>query len=179
MVKLSNLLVDRWRVVQVKSADIHPVLSRLKGYSGTYIKEFTWWTETYTLNPERNKGLRIDGLLLDVIKREVHGFEVKVDLWDWHRDKKWQSYKQFCTTLSVACPEGMIDETEVPPGFGLLWINDNGTDSWVRKPKRLNHDPATWSQTYLRILESEFPRMQAEIRRLRAGKYKIKPTLQS
>lgn len=171
----------------IKSADIHGVLSRLKGYGGTYVKEFTWWVALDTakqlkLEEKRRPAddriaLRIDGLLIDTTTRETHGFEIKVDVWDWHRDKKWQLYRDFCSTLSVACPEGMIDETEVPPGYGLLWIDKLGRERWVRRPTKIPHEPYNWKDKYLKILENEFPRMQAEIRALRAKKYAAKPAL--
>lgn len=108
---------------------------------------------------------RIDLLRIDTKRRRVIGFEIKVSRSDFKADKKWQEYSKFCTTLSIACPSGLISKDEVPEPYGLVWIGDRTLTTnycvrrvkWIKRPKDLPHDD--WKETYTQILENELVRL--------------------
>ena len=137
--------------------DIHVVLRRLGGFYGVYVPEFSF------------AGRRIDAAVIDTSKRWIRGFEIKLSRSDWLRDEKWQEYSRFCSSLSVVCPEGVIEEHEVESPFGLLWVmNEPGFPvRWVRKPKRFQRrDALAWLYTYVSVIEKELPRLNNEVARL-------------
>lgn len=149
----------------VTVADIHHVLREIGGWGSVYIPEFTCGN------------LRIDALLVDVTTRWARGFEIKVSRTDFLRDEKWQRCSEFCSSLSIVCPSGLIAKEEVPDPFGLLYVlrEPSVTDDlrtvgvkWVKKPKRFQRrDGMAWTYTYLKILEKELPRLAGEVERLR------------
>ncbi len=118
---------------RMTAKDIERVLRRL---GDLYIPEFTY------------EDLRIDAILINIRDRKVRGFEIKADRGDFLQDKKWQLYSKFCSSLSVACPEGLIQPEEVSDPFGLVWIKPNGDVAW------------TW--TYLSVIEKEIVRLVIE-----------------
>ena len=137
--------------------DIHTALRRLGGYHGVYVPEFTYG------------GRRIDAAVIDVSKRWIRGFEIKMSRSDWLRDEKWQEYSRFCSSLSVVCPEGLIQADEIDSPFGLLWImNEQGFPvKWVSKPKRFQRrDALAWLYTYVSVIEKELPRLSIDVARL-------------
>lgn len=66
------------------------------------------------------------------------GYEVKVDRSDFLRDEKWPEYLDYCHQFSFVCPWGLIKETEVPEGCGLLWATSGGQRliTKVKAPRR-------------------------------------------
>lgn len=64
------------------------------------------------------------------------GFEVKVSRADWKKEleqpEKAEELARFCKMWFVACPDKMIDKDEVPPGWGLIYVKDDGG---LRYPK--------------------------------------------
>ena len=144
--------------------EIHSVLRSLGGFYGVYVPEFTFG------------GRRVDAGNIDVSKRWIRGFEIKVSRSDFLRDEKWQEYTEFCSSLSIVCPEGLIQKDEVTAPFGLLYIlkspvltNDlrNVFLKWEKKPKRFQRrDGLAWMYTYLRVIEKELPRLSLENERL-------------
>ncbi len=128
--------------------DIERVLRRL---GDIYIPEFTY------------NDLRIDAILVDIRYRKVRGFEIKVDKGDFLKDKKWQLYSRFCSSLSVACPEGLIEPEEVSDPFGLLWIKPTGEVVWKKREKNIQHrESLAWTWTYLSVIEKELVRLVIE-----------------
>ena len=145
--------------------DIHTVLRSLGGFYGVYVPEFTY------------SGRRIDAVIIDVSKRWIRGFEIKVSRSDFLRDEKWHEYAEFCSSLSIVCPEGLIRKEEVPAPFGLLYVLGNVALTndlrsvgvkWEKKPKRFQHrDGMAWTYTYLNVIEKELPRLSLENERFR------------
>ena len=129
-------------------------------FRSIHVPEFTWGN------------LRIDSLIIETRKRWIRGFEIKVSREDWVADHKWQLYSEFCSSLSIACPVGLIKPDEVSKPFGLLYVIENGEGyyghKWAKRPKRFqNREALAWMWTYLRVLEAEMPRLQLENSRLR------------
>lgn len=149
---------------KMTAAEIHTVLRRLGGFYGVYVPEFTY------------NQRRIDAAIIDVSKRWIRGFEIKVSRSDFLGDEKWHEYTEFCSSLSIVCPEGLIRKEEVPGPFGLLYVmgqpsltNDfrNVWTKWEKKPKRFQRrDGLAWLYQYVRVIEKELPRMNLEIERL-------------
>lgn len=145
--------------------DIHGILRGLGGFYGVYVPEFTY------------SGRRIDAAIIDVSTRWIRGFEIKLTRSDFLRDEKWQAYSEFCSSLSIVCPDGLIKKEEVPKPFGLLYVgteprltNDlrNVTVKWIQKPTRFQRrDGLAWLYTYIRVIEKELPRLNTENDRLR------------
>lgn len=133
---------------------ITEVLKRLCGYRGVYVPEFTWGD------------LRIDAIVLDMDKRWIRGFEVKQSRADFLQDRKWTSYTQFCSSLSIVCPEGLIRPEEVEKPFGLLYVVEefgSAYGRWKKRPQVFQkRQSLSWFWTYTRVLETEFPRILAE-----------------
>jgi hypothetical protein len=126
-------------------------IRRMTGYNSLVIPEFTFGD------------LRIDAIAIDIRHRWIRGFEIKIKREDYVRDTKWTLYSEFCSSLSIVCPEGLIQKDEVQPPFGLLWFcgeDDYLTPRWIRKPKNIQkRDSMAWIFTYLRVLEAEMPRL--------------------
>lgn len=127
---------------------------------GVWVPEFTFGD------------LRIDALIVDTQHRWVRGFEIKTSRSDFQRDSKWTTYSQFCSTLTIVCPAGMLQREDVQSPFGLLWISGYGigypAPAWVRRPLNLQRrNSLSWLWTYTRVLERELPRLSGEVRELR------------
>jgi len=135
---------------------IHAGLRRLGGYRSIYVPEFTW------------DGYRIDAIVIDMRTRWIRGFEIKLSRGDFRSDEKWTRYSQFCSSLSIVSPEGVVPANEVEKPFGLLWVKQDGTMYWAKKPKRFQHRSSlAWLWTYVRVLEYELPRLEAQNQTLR------------
>lgn len=124
--------------------------------TGLFIPEFTYGD------------LRIDAVVIDVSRRNVRGFEIKVNKEDYLRDKKWQLYSSFCSSLSIVCPEGLIQVDEVSKPFGLVWVFADGMLEYQRMPRNLqSREALAWTLTYLSVLEKEIARLVPENNGLR------------
>lgn len=55
----------------------------------------------------------------------ITGYEIKVDRGDFLRDEKWRDYLPYTNEFYFVAPKGVIDETELPDGIGLLIFNPN------------------------------------------------------
>jgi hypothetical protein len=144
------------------SDEIKKRLAGWGGYHGIFIPEFTWG------------GLRIDAVIIDTAHRWVRGFEIKADRSDFLRDNKWTLYSQFCSSLTLVCPEGMIQPDEIEKPFGLVWAFDNRDKfnwsylRWVKRARNFqSRKSLSWLWTYVKILEMEFGRMQYELNDVR------------
>lgn len=146
------------------SAEIKKVLAGWGGYHGIFIPEFTWG------------GLRIDAVIIDTTHRWVRGFEIKTSRSDFLKDDKWAFYTQFCSSLSIVCPEGVVRPEEIEKPFGLVWVTSEPNfggrlisfGKWVKKPKNFqSRKSLSWVWTYVNIIETEFSRMQYELNNVR------------
>ncbi len=152
---------------QITAKEIRDVIRRLGGFYSVYVPEFTYGQ------------LRCDVALIDVDKRWIRGFEIKVNRADFLKDEKWQRYSEFCSSLSVACPDGVIKPEEIPSPFGLLYVvpdefstryakTPQFTVKWAKKPKRFQRrDGMAWLYQYVKCIEKELPRLTGEVDRLR------------
>lgn len=133
----------------MQANDVQMVIKeRFHRWGNIYIHEFTYGDS------------RIDCLLLNTEKRLVRGFEIKCTKQDFKNDEKWQGYTRFCSSLSIACPWGLIGPDEVDKPYGLLWVSRNNAYTWKRKPKNfIRRDCLAWTWQYLRIIETEFKRI--------------------
>ena len=142
--------------------DIHKAINRMGQYGSIFVPEFTF------------HDMRIDGILIKPEKtRRILGFEIKVSRADFNQDTKWQNYSRFCSSLSIACPHGMIKAEEIPAPFGLLWV-ERKVDirdfdkkecvsypiTWAKRPKDFQGNKGlAWTWTYLEVIEMEFKRL--------------------
>ncbi len=125
-------------------------------WGGIYIPEFTYGN------------YRIDAAIVETKKRWVRGFEIKVTRADFLRDEKWQNYSEFVSSLSLICPEELIQPEEIPKPFGLVWVDESNGVTWKKRPKRFQRrDAFAWTLQYVKVIEKELPRLEAEIRVLR------------
>lgn len=64
---------------------------------------------------------------LNIKRKEVRVIEVKASKADYTRDKKLLdpdlSYYKHCHYFYIMCPEDIIQLTDVPKEYGLLWVN--------------------------------------------------------
>lgn len=64
------------------------------------------------------------------------GFEVKVSRGDWKKEleqpAKAEELARFCRMWFIACPDRMIDKDEVPPGWGLIHVKEDGGLRYVK-----------------------------------------------
>lgn len=134
--------------------EIHEHLRELAGWYGIYVKEFSF------------NSLRADAVIVDTYKRWIRGFEIKLTRADFLRDMKWEKYTEFTSSLTIVCPEGLIQPEEIRKPFGLLWISENKrgvTRKFVKKPAKFQHRGSlAWLYTYTKVLERELPRLQHE-----------------
>lgn len=140
--------------------EIRQVVERLGGYQSLCIPEFTW------------NNLRIDALVVDLKTRWARGFEIKMSRSDFLRDEKWECYTQFCSSLSIVCPAGLIRKEDVVAPYGLLYVEREYTylrAKWIKKPKRFQkRNGLAWLWTYVKILETELPRLNGAVDQLKA-----------
>ena len=137
---------------------IHSRIAQMLPYKTIYVKEFTW------------ESMRIDGIAIEIYKRWIRGFEIKVNRNDFLNDKKWIDYSRFCSSLSIVCPAELIKPEEVEAPFGLLWMHPDkygrdvvGDVQWVKRPKNFQKRASmAWLYTYVEVLEKEFPRLYFE-----------------
>lgn len=78
----------------------------------------------------------------------LHGVEIKVDRYDWSREKKnpkkAEAIAQFCDYWWIAAGnERVVALAELPENWGLLAANDKGKLRSVKAAKRLEPQPIT------------------------------------
>lgn len=97
------------------------------------------------------------------------------------QDIKWQLYSEFCSSLSVVCPAGLIKPEEIDSPFGLVYVTKNvvireydGKEcieyilDWQKKPKNLQGNKSlAWTFKYLSVIETEFRRVVEENKTLK------------
>lgn len=83
---------------------------------------------------------------------EVHGYEVKVTRADWAKElatpAKAESWWQWCDRWSLAIPAEMeakiLSAGDVPVGWGLVVIREDGRRSWRRRPDLHEREQWPW-----------------------------------
>lgn len=61
------------------------------------------------------------------------GYEVKVSRSDFLHDDKWHAYLPYCNKFYFVCPYGVIKESEVPDGVGLMCVTSTGNRLYTKK----------------------------------------------
>lgn len=149
----------------MSAKDVYKLLCEVQSYQGIFVPEYTFGD------------LRIDAIKINIGQRTVTGFEIKVAKADFKQDKKWQLYSEFCSSLSIVCPPGLIKHEEIEGPFGLLWVGYEAQKrhswnaqseewdvqrihSWKKKAKNLaDTNMYQWLFTYIKVLEKELPRL--------------------
>lgn len=100
-------------------------------------------------NLQMRGGSRPDVLAIRAVHNHGHHkpttFEVKVSVADFRADvraEKWKKYFRFSSRVVFAVPEGLIDESEIPEGAGLIVRRSTGYGTkrdqpgwrWIIKP---------------------------------------------
>lgn len=71
--------------------------------------------------------------------REIHGIEVKTSRSDWLREKrnptKAAAWSRHCHRFYIATPAGIINDGELPPGWGHYTLTPEGTIETSVRPK--------------------------------------------
>ncbi|MFA5420200.1 MAG: hypothetical protein WC341_17235 [Bacteroidales bacterium] len=142
------------------AGEVKKALFEMSNYHGIFVDEFSYGR------------LRLDAIIIDVEHRWIRGFEIKISHADFLADTKWVEYSQVVSSLSVVCPEGLIDKSEIEKPFGLLYVSKNQYNhfqyQWVKRPKCFERrNSLSWLYTYVRVIEAELPRKEFEISRLR------------
>lgn len=130
----------------------------LNSWNNIFIPEFTYGNK------------RIDAAIIDINHRWIRGFEIKISRADFLQDDKWTGYSSFCSSLSIACPEGLIKPEEIKKPFGLVWILENKDTKpkywdksciWKKRPKNFqSRNSLAWLYKYVSVIETELPRLQ-------------------
>lgn len=128
-------------------------------YSKIFVPEFTYDAH------------RADAVLINIDKKEIIGFEIKVGRGDWLKDRKYHYYTRFCSMVWLVSPRGIIKKSEVKEPFGLLRISRDEYGRIkldpIKKPKHIQtHDALAWTWTYLRVLELELRRIADALKKI-------------
>lgn len=63
----------------------------------------------------------------------VTAYEVKISRNDFLRDDKWPGYLEYCNRFYFACPEHLIEKSDIPDSrVGLVWIYESGACRTVK-----------------------------------------------
>ena len=138
------------------------ILERLRwmgGYHGVFVPQFTFGI------------YRIDAVIIDVKHRWVRGFEIKTSRADFLRDNKFSEYSSFLSSISLVCPEGIIEKKDLEGPAGLMWITNDKYGhylKWIKRPRPLqSRRNLAWLWTYVQVIEKELPRLYLESQTLR------------
>lgn len=89
---------------------------------------------------------RLDVMVLDCYASNgfrIDGIEIKVSKADLKREledpEKHVAFFDVIDYYTLACPKGVADMRVIPPKWGVMQINENGTTRYIRKPIAL-HD---------------------------------------
>jgi len=142
---------------KMTSSEIKKILKQnLARYGNIFIPEFT------------HGNLRIDAIIIDTGHKWIRGFEIKTKKPDFQKDTKWTEYSQFCSSLCIVCPEGLIESKEVESPFGLIWIVKTPYDyykiRYIKRPKNFQkRNSLSWFWTYVNVLTLEIRRIYFEL----------------
>lgn len=145
-------------MIELTHNTIRDIITDKMGYHGVAVPEFTF------------NARRIDLAVIDTKHRWIRGFEIKTRRSDFTRDKKWVMYSQFCSSVCIVCPEGLIQKEEVQPPFGLVWIERLYPDKdyfkmhYIRKPKNFQlRNSLSWIWNYIKVIEVEIVRIDYDL----------------
>jgi hypothetical protein len=78
---------------------------------------------------------------------EILGFEIKVDRRDWLRElknpSKAEAIAQYCDRWIILAPPAIVEQTELPPGWGLWVLHEDGRFAAVVTPPLRTPVPIT------------------------------------
>jgi len=116
--------------IKVTSADIKIALAEKK-HSDDY-----FLTEVKSGPTHANMNLRILDALA-IRKSWAHpcisGYEIKISRNDFLGDIKYHTYLPLVHELSIVCPVGLIEKSELPTEIGLIWYNPDKKSLTVKK----------------------------------------------
>jgi hypothetical protein len=79
------------------------------------------------------------------------GFEIKVSRGDWHRELahpgKAEEMAMFCDHWWIVAPKGVVQDGELPPGWGLLEVRE-GKLVKVHVPNQ-THETTPWTPAFI------------------------------
>ncbi|MDT8900928.1 MmcB family DNA repair protein [Anaeroselena agilis] len=101
----------------------------------------------------------------------TEGFEVKVSRSDFLRDDKWQEYLPVCTSFYFVVPEGMVTTDEVPEGIGLIYCNERGILTIIKKARRRDLDQARLFEIFKYLV---YNRTYSETEKVKAAARKVR-----
>jgi len=114
---------------------------------------------------------RIDALIINKANRLVHGIEIKVSKQDYNFDTKFTLYSEYCSYLSIACPENLISPEEIKEPFGLIYVKEKDGQLGllcVKEPKLIQGKDTmkdiSWLHTYIRLTDILINRLYFSIR---------------
>lgn len=91
---------------------------------------------------------RLDAVIMDLWPSRglsLHGVEIKVDLYDWRREKanpeKAEEIARFCDFFSIAAPAGLIPLEEIPAAWGLMEFGADGGLSHAKRAQKTTAEP--------------------------------------
>ena len=90
---------------------------------------------------------RLDMMVLDCYASNgfrIDGIEIKVSKADLKREledpEKHVAFFDVIDYYTLACPKGIADLRVIPPKWGVMQVNEDGTTRYVRKPIALRDD---------------------------------------
>jgi hypothetical protein len=117
------------------------VLAAIRRHSGKYpvVHEMVLTDKERGRREPRKR--RIDGLLIAAGGKRT-AIEIKVSRADYAResDAKRRAWMAVTSRFVYACPAGLLQPSEMPPGCGLWWIHEDGRLTVERKCS-VNKDP--------------------------------------
>lgn len=101
---------------------------------------------------DNNHLYKFDGLA--IAKSWAHpcvtGYEIKVSRGDFLQDAKYCCYLPYCNEMYFVVPKGLIDKTEIPSEFGLIYYNPD-TKTLLMKKKAIYRNVEIPSEMLLYI----------------------------
>lgn len=103
---------------------------------------------------------RIDVVVVDCYASNgfrIDGIEIKVSKADLKREledpEKHVAFFDVIDYYTLACPKGIADMALIPPKWGIMQINEDGTTRYIRRPIALHDDkPQAVSRGFLAAL---------------------------
>lgn len=95
-----------------------------------------------------NANRHLDAVAMDLWPSRglaLHGIEIKVDLYDWRREKrdpeKAEQVARYLDYFWIAAPKGVVPIAELPHAWGMLEMNDKGVLSISKQAIRTDAQP--------------------------------------
>lgn len=92
----------------------------------------------------------LDAIVMDLWPSRglaLHGIEIKVNLYDWRREKadpeKAEQVARFCDFFSIAAPAGLVPREELPAAWGLMEVSEQGAVKIAVRPTKTEVQPIT------------------------------------